>query len=194
PRLLAVLPAQHMVVGDVVRALAVVRVDLDPVTMHQDGEAHALQGRVPEAVDVRAKIERVVWEGRRASLERLLQLGHERFELRLPLVRSTEDQAAAQRKGLDLLQADDVRSRFERGQRVRYGALAPSGAGEAAKRMSEVTDVVAQDAQGHGRECMFLFHARHPEGGASRRPTDAGVRPRAGKVREATTRGGGNRG
>src|ERR1700682_445424 len=107
-RLLAVLPAQHVMVGDVLRAFAVVRVDLDAEAMHQDGQPHGLQGPAGDAVDVGAEVERVVGKGRRALLPGLLQLGHERLELRLAQVRAAEDEAAAQRDGLHLRQADDV--------------------------------------------------------------------------------------
>src|SRR5205085_4561864 len=100
----------------------------------------------------------------RPALEGAFELAHERLELRLRPVRAAEDQTAAERDGLHLLQADDVGRGFERGQRVRDGALASSRAGEATKRMSEVADVVAHDAQGHAGECMFLLHDRHPEG------------------------------
>src|SRR5260370_26930410 len=127
--LLAVLPAQHVMVGDVVRALAVVGIDLDAEAMHEDGQPRGLQRAAGDAVDVGAEVERVVGEGRLSLLPPLLQLGHEHLELRLALVRAAEDEAAAQRDGLHLLQPDDVGGGVERSERLGHARLVPSAAG-----------------------------------------------------------------
>ena len=60
--LLAVAKPLHVVVGDVVGRVDVVRLDAQPARVHQDGQARGGDGDLADAVRVGAEVEPVVRE------------------------------------------------------------------------------------------------------------------------------------
>ena len=144
PRLLPVLPAQHVMVGDELRRLGVVAVDAERGAVDDDGEPHRGERGVAEPVGVGAEVEGLVREGPAALVEGPLQLGHERFELGLLGMRAAEGKGGPQRKRLDFLHAEDVRKRLHRRDAAGDAALAAAGRRDTPQGVSEVPDVVAE--------------------------------------------------
>ena len=155
PRLLPILPALHVVVRDVLGRLDVVRVDLQPPPVHQDREAGGVDRDVPELVHVGAEVIALVRRGLAARGERALHLRHERLELRLVLAAvppfAAERDPGAERDGLDLLQAHEIRGGREARELGGDAPLRDPRAREPLQRVAEVAHVVADDPQRRGR-------------------------------------------
>ena len=136
-------------VRDVVRLERVVMRDAE-VALRDHREARRVERRDAQLVGVRREVVGLVGVTLARRVERAMQHGHEPLELRLAVGRRVRE-VRAQRGRLDLLQADHVRERVERGQRARDALHRLRGARDAARAVTEVADVVRDDAYGRHR-------------------------------------------